>query len=488
MRVIILGANGMLGSMLEFVGSTQTTNEIVPIKRGTFDVLQQSPSSLVDFMKEPCCIVNCIGAIPQRSYCESDMIALNTTFPLELAELCNKMNVPLIHVSTNCVFSGEESNCIESDSLTATDTYGKSKANGEPSTCVVLRCSIIGPESSGTAAGLLEWFLHSTDEVLGYTDHYWNGLTTLELAKCIYEIIDKQLFTPRMEHLFSSNTLSKYDMLLEMNRYFNKNSTIQPISKGLKYYTLHSSIRHTPQKTIQEQLCELVSIMDTYREYMLKDVFLISSVIQTGSNVWSYTNVRSVFTPQERFEQTLRTISSIRALKDDSRIIVCEGSPLDESMEQILREKSDIYLNCYHDAEIQEACIHTNKKGYGELLQTKYALHYLDTHAVNYKRMFKISGRYWLTPAFDKTRFSTTDYAFNEILPNSTCHPTVLYSVPYCLKSHFHHVINECNEIYRREPIGLEVILPPRCLPKQPVHGVGVAGYVAVDGTLYSTP
>ena len=167
MRVIILGANGMLGSMLEFVGSTQTTNEIVPIKRGTFDVLQQSPSSLVDFMKEPCCIVNCIGAIPQRSYCESDMIALNTTFPLELAELCNKMNVPLIHVSTNCVFSGEESNCIESDSLTATDTYGKSKANGEPSTCVVLRCSIIGPESSGTAAGLLEWFLHSTDAVLG---------------------------------------------------------------------------------------------------------------------------------------------------------------------------------------------------------------------------------------------------------------------------------------------------------------------------------
>lgn len=487
MRVIILGTNGMLGSMLEFVGSTRSTVDVVPMKRDTFDVLRQSPSALIDFMKEPCCVVNCIGAIPQRSYHKDDMITLNTTFPLELAELCNRMNVPLIHISTNCVFSGEESNRIESDSLTAMDTYGKSKADGEPSTCVVLRCSIIGPESSGTSFGLLEWFLHSTEPVSGYIDHDWNGLTTLELATCIYEIIDKQLFTPRIEHLFSSNTLSKYDMLVEINRCFNKNNTIHPISKGVKHYTLQST-RRPPQKSIHEQLHELVSIVDKYREFTLKDIFLVSSVIQTGSNAWSYTHVRSVFTPQERFEQTLQTISSIRALKDGSRIIVCECSPLDEAMEQILREKSDIYLNCYHDPEIQEACIHTNKKGYGELLQTKYALHYLDTHAVNYKRMFKISGRYWLTSAFDKTRFSTTDYTFNEILPNSTCHPTVLYSVPYYLKSHFHDVINECNEIYRREPIGLEVILPPRCLPKQPIHGVGVAGYVAVDGSLYSTP
>ena len=487
MSVLLLGANGMLGSMLEFVGSTQTTNEIIPIKRDTFDVLHQSPSSLIEFMKEPCCIVNCIGAIPQRSYHEDDMLALNTTFPQELATLCSTMNVPLIHISTNCVFSGEESNCIESDSLTTMDTYGKSKANGEPSTCVVLRCSIIGPESSETAAGLLEWFLHSTEAVSGYTDHYWNGLTTLELAKCIYEMIDKQLFTPRIEHLYSSNTLSKYDILVEINKCFSKNSIIHPISKGLKYYTLQS-IRRGPQKTIQEQLQDLSSIIDAYRGYMLKDIFLISSVIQTGSNAWSYTNIRSVFTPQERFEQTLQTISSIRALKDGSRIIVCECSPLDETMEQILREKSDIYLNCYHNTEIQEACIHTNKKGYGELLQTKYALEYLDTHHITFKRLFKISGRYWLTSAFDTSRFSTTEYTFNEILPNSTCHPTVLYSVPYCLKSHFHHVINECNEIYRREPIGLEVILPPRCLPKQSISGVGVAGYVAVDGTFYSTP
>ena len=82
MRVIILGANGMLGSMLEFVGSTRSTVDVVPIKRDTFDVLRQSPLALIDFMKEPCCVVNCIGAIPQRSYHGDDMITLNTTFPL----------------------------------------------------------------------------------------------------------------------------------------------------------------------------------------------------------------------------------------------------------------------------------------------------------------------------------------------------------------------------------------------------------------------
>jgi dTDP-4-dehydrorhamnose reductase len=488
MKVIILGANGMLGSMLEFVGSTLSDNTIFPIKRDTFDVLLQPLSFLMEFIKqEPCCIVNCIGAIPQRSYIEDDMTKLNTTFPLELAELCNKMNIPLIHISTNCVFSGEKSNHIESESPSAIDIYGKSKANGEPKSCVVLRCSIIGPESSGTSFGLMEWFINSNEDITGYTDHYWNGVTTFELAKCIYEIIDKKLFTPRIEHIFSINTLSKYDILLELKQYFNKNINIQPISKGIKYYTLHS-IHRPPQKTIQEQIKDLDHIMNEYREYMIKDLFLITSVIQTGSNHWSYTHIRSVYTPEERFEQTLKTIESIRALKDGTRIMLCECSNLDEKMENVLREKTDFYVNCYNDSEIQEACILSNKKGYGEVLLTKYALSYLEINNIKYKRMFKISGRYWLTNAFEKSRFSTKEYTFDKMIPNSTDYPTVLYSVPYCLRYDFKNIISECHKIYIENIIGLELILAAKCFPKQTINGVGVAGYVSVCKSFYSSP
>ena len=85
MKVIILGANGMLGSMLEFVGSTLSDIIIFPIKRDTFDALLQPLTFLKEFIKEPCCVINCIGAIPQRSYSEDDMTKLNTTFPLESA-------------------------------------------------------------------------------------------------------------------------------------------------------------------------------------------------------------------------------------------------------------------------------------------------------------------------------------------------------------------------------------------------------------------
>ena len=480
MKVIILGANGMLGSMLEFVGSTLSDNIIFPIKRDQIDVLLQPLTFLIEFIKqEPCCVINCIGAIPQRSYIEDNMIKLNTIFPLELAELCNKMNTPLIHVSTNCVFSGEKSNQIESESPSAIDIYGKSKANGEPKSCVVLRCNIIGPESSGTSFGLMEWFLNSNEDITGYTDHFWNGVTTFELAKCIYEIIDKKLFTPRIEHVFSINTLSKYDILLELKQYFNKNINIQPISKGIKYYTLHS-IHRPPQKTIQEQIKDLDHIMNAYREYIMKDLFLITSVIKTGSNHWSYTDIRSVYTPEERFEQTLKTIESIRALKDGTRIMLCECSSLDEKMENVLREKADFYVNCYNDSEIQEACIHSNKKGYGEVLQTKYVLSYLEINNIKYKRMFKISGRYWLTSAFEKSRFSTKEYTFDKMIPNSSSHNTRLYSVPYCLRFDFKNVINDCHNIYLHNIISLEEILPAKCSPKQIINGIGVCGYIAV--------
>jgi hypothetical protein len=157
-------------------------------------------------------------------------------------------------------------------------------------------------------------------------------------------------------------------------------------------------------------------------------------------------------------------------------------------MTSILKGKVDIYLNCYEDKEIQAACIQSNKKGYGELLQTRHAIQYLQSNATPFRRMFKISGRYWLTDAFRKSQFSMINYSFNKMLINSEVHPTVVYSVPHSRIEEFKTIIEQCNTIYLRQPIGLETILPPLCNPKTLIDGVGVAGYVAVDGTFYSTP
>jgi dTDP-4-dehydrorhamnose reductase len=472
--------------MLEFVGSKQSFNTIIPIRRTEFDALLQPISSLKQYMEGECCIVNCIGAIPQKKYSENEMTQLNTTFPLELATYCNQMNIPLIHISTNCIFSGAKANCIESDISDAEDLYGQSKAKGEPNTCVVLRCSIIGPEVS-SAAGLLEWFLHSQGSINGYSDHFWNGLTTLELAKTIYNIIDRRDFTSRIQHLHSQNTLSKYDILLEANRLFSKDITINPVSNGLKYYTLHS-LSTSPSPTIQDQMTELVQIMPSYRNYFAKDIFLITSVINTGNVGWSYSPVRSIFSTKDRFEQTLKTIETIRALNDGTTIVISECSDIDESMERTLKEKVDIYLNHFHDPEIQNACIQSDKKGYGELLQTRKTLEYLTSSGIIFRRFFKISGRYWLTDKFVKSKFSMTEYSFNRILNDAVDHPTVIYSVPFSLIPHFNSVIEYCASVYQYGPIGLEMIMPPLCNPKTIIDGVGVAGFVAVDGTFYSTP
>lgn len=491
MRVILLGANGMLGSMMNYVGSTASTYDVVPIRKGVFDALTSPISTIASYFTQPCCVVNCIGAIPQKKYTDEEMFRLNTAFPLELARLCHTNQVPLIHISTNCVFSGDAEFCVETDTPDAKDVYGQSKANGEPHTCVVLRCSIIGPELADTSFGLLEWFLHSQEgstPLSGYADHFWNGLTTLELAKTIYALIDKQEFTPRIEHLYSSNTLSKYDLLVEAGLIFGKHVEVTPVSKGTKHYTLRSVSRGS-QATLQAQLSDLSHTLDGYRAFHARqDVFLITSVVHTGSQAWSYTHTRSVFSPEERLAQTLQTIASIRALGDKSIILVSECSNLDASMEQVLKGAADLYVNCYDDVAIRNACIQSDKKGYGELLQTRKALQMLQDRRVPFQRFFKLSGRYWLTRDFHKARFSTTTYSFNAMLPNSTCHPTVLYSVPYSLSDHFKGVLDQCEAVYKQGPIGLETLLPPLCHPKTLLEGVGVAGYVAVDGTFYTCP
>lgn len=270
MKIIILGANGMLGSMVQYVGKTRGAN-IVPLTRKEFDAVKNPICDVGKYFADADAyrvIINCIGAIPQKKPNDDTYFQLNRDFPNQLAAYCKEHSIHLIHISTNCVFSGKAPLMKETDTPDAEDAYGVSKAQGEPDTAVVVRCSIIGFEKD-SAAGLLEWCMHMFSEnkpMNGYTDHYWNGLTTYELANTIYNIIENKQFSARLEHHYSSNILSKYDILTAISKCIGKDSTIiSPTAQGERHYTLYSIYDHTIHKSIESQLEELFEIQDSYR-------------------------------------------------------------------------------------------------------------------------------------------------------------------------------------------------------------------------------
>jgi hypothetical protein len=219
----------------------------------------------------------------------------------------------------------------------------------------------------------------------------------------------------------------------------------------------------------------------------LPDIFLITSVINTGNKEWSYAKTRSFFTEEERFHQTIETIDSIRKLNDNSLILLVECSDLDEKHESALMDKVDIYIQTFKDDAIRDACLNSKKKGYGELLKCLEAVRYIRENHIKFKRIFKISGRYWLNNQFDKNNFSTEKFTFNAPLSGGTCNPTVMYSIPYNLLFVYNMILEDCDDFLKKDDCGYEYLLPPKCIPKTEIHRVGVSGRVAVDNTLYES-
>jgi dTDP-4-dehydrorhamnose reductase len=261
--IVILGSNGMLGSMMSFVASKRGMPH-VGLGRDRFDALTSPIDSLLSY--KPTCIVNCIGAIPQKHYDEDMLFRLNRDFPNTLTAFCQEKDIPLIHMSTNCVFSGESPCCTETEVPNAKDIYGISKAQGEPDYGVVIRSSIIGPEKEG-AHGLFEWFLQSKSDVNGYTDHMWNGVTTYELSQFVFDLLNQKEWSSRILHVYSEDTVSKYELLCLIKGIFHWSHEIHPIQKGTKYYTLLSNVT-SARCSLLEQLQVLKDIYPQYNAYM----------------------------------------------------------------------------------------------------------------------------------------------------------------------------------------------------------------------------
>lgn len=163
---------------------------------------------------KPDYIINCIGILIKGSTTNpANAIFINSYFPHLLVQIADELNSKVIHISTDCVFSGKKGSYTETDFRDADDTYGRSKALGEvfSDRHLTLRTSIIGPEIKKHGEGLFHWFMHQSGEINGFTEAFWGGVTTLQLAKCIEQSIHQNYIG--LLHVTNGERISKFDLI-----------------------------------------------------------------------------------------------------------------------------------------------------------------------------------------------------------------------------------------------------------------------------------
>jgi dTDP-4-dehydrorhamnose reductase len=246
MRVLVLGGGGMLGHKL-----VQTLNgrfQVWTTVRSDADAYARTgicdPSRIVAGVEvhrfdtvvaalgkaRPAVVVNCVGIIKQLKAAKDpiESLTINSLFPHRLAGLCGATAARLIHVSTDCVFSGARGAYTEADVPDATDLYGRSKLLGEvDAPSLTLRTSIIGREMHGTT-GLLEWFLAREGSAAdGYTHATFSGVTTAQLSLAIGDVIEHHAGLSGLYHVAAA-PISKHDLLLLIRDAFSLRVDIRP--------------------------------------------------------------------------------------------------------------------------------------------------------------------------------------------------------------------------------------------------------------------
>ena len=260
--ILVLGSGGMLGSAV-CKYFTRKNYTVRGLDKNDFNAAEPVFGFLENEIKNSGLVLNCVGIIRQviEKFSTEDVLKINSVFPHNLAMLCRKLNVPLIHITTDCVYSGSKGKYTENDFFDADDLYGISKLSGEPKNCMTLRTSIIGPEKQ-TAVSLMGWAFSMKDKTVnGFTNHYWNGVTTLYFAEIAEKIFREKLYKPGLFHLHSPGAVSKYELLKLFNTVFSLNLKINPVeSPVFCNRTLESIYRLSEElavKTIQTQLTEI---------------------------------------------------------------------------------------------------------------------------------------------------------------------------------------------------------------------------------------
>ena len=276
-KIVVLGSQGMAGHIMAEVLDATGDYEVFGVARQTGKYVD-SVLDVTDFKAleeylshfKPDYIVNCIGALVSQS--KEDLptaILSNSYLPNYLSQMGNRIGHKLIHISTDCVFSGKDGQYTERSYRDGDDNYARTKALGEiiNEKDLTIRTSIIGPELKSNGTGLLDWFLKQTDSVNGYTQAYWSGVTTLELAKATVEFIRQDI--TGLYQLCPKEKISKYELLKLVAKVWEKEVNIVPFDD----YHIDKSLVCTRKDfnykapEYEKMLVELKQWMDAHSNY-----------------------------------------------------------------------------------------------------------------------------------------------------------------------------------------------------------------------------
>lgn len=230
-NILVFGTSGMAGHMITLYLSklTQKYNVIGVCHKNKFNekdiICDISNINMINNLIENSnldIIINCVGVLNKNA--EKDIkntVYINTFFPKFLERIAQIRNIKIIHLSTDCVFDGKKGNYTETSFKNENSIYGLSKNLGEiySKNALTIRTSIIGPELKH-GSGLFHWFMHQHGTIKGYSNVYWTGITTLELAKAIDKAIDENIYG--LYHIVPSKKISKYDLLNILKKEFNR--------------------------------------------------------------------------------------------------------------------------------------------------------------------------------------------------------------------------------------------------------------------------
>jgi len=218
-RVLVLGADGMVGHVARIYLSGRG-HEVQAVARSEspdwsyLDVENESAIFAHIAKIRPEIVLNCVGLLIRESEDDPERaIRLNALMPRALARMGAAMGYRLIHVSSDCVFSGSSGPYREGDRRDADEVYGRTKALGEivNNRDLTIRTSKVGPELKPNGSGLFHWFMGQKGTIKGFSRAIWGGVTTLEMAKAIDAAITDG--TTGLVHLTNNDPISKYELI-----------------------------------------------------------------------------------------------------------------------------------------------------------------------------------------------------------------------------------------------------------------------------------
>lgn len=288
LKILVLGSTGLIGhqvfNYLKNTNDYELFNISYRKKLNNESIICDVRDNIkfVNIIKSisPDIIINCIGVLINSSNLKPEnAIYINAYMPHMLMNLCNKIKSKLIHISTDCVFSGEKKSPYnEQDYKDGKDTYAKTKGLGEivNENHLTLRTSVIGPELKTNGEELFHWFMNQKVEINGFTKAIWSGVTTLVLAKVVHWAIKNNI--NGLYHVTNNVSIDKYSLLKLIKKYTKKDIKIIPF-EGKQ---INKSFRDTRQElsfeipSYENMISEMIEMMRNknclYEHYDLNSI------------------------------------------------------------------------------------------------------------------------------------------------------------------------------------------------------------------------